>query len=249
MATPKKRIDLLLVERGLVSSRELAQSIIMRGDVLISDRPVDKPGAQVPLDADIRIRGEIARFVGRGGEKIDPLFESFSIRLENRVAIDIGASTGGFTDAMLQRGAAKVYAVDVGYNQLAEKLRRDSRVVSMEKTHAKELEPAQFVPPPDFCVMDVSFIGVRKILDAVIAVLAPPREMLVLVKPQFELGPECVDKGGVVKDPALRLEAVRLVTEAFAVRGATDVASLPAALPGAKMGNQEYFVYGRFPSS
>jgi 23S rRNA (cytidine1920-2'-O)/16S rRNA (cytidine1409-2'-O)-methyltransferase len=240
---PKQRIDRLLVERGLAPTRHRAQALILAGEVLVNDAPVEKAGAMVVGEAAIRLRSAPQRFVGRGGEKIDPLFDSFDISLEGLVALDVGASTGGFTDCMLQRGAAKVYAVDVGYNQLDHRLRSDSRVVAMERTHAKDMVPSMFDPPPCFATIDVSFIGVCKILQFVTLVLQCPAQLLILVKPQFELEREYVGKGGVVRDPKHQQLAVDLVSQeaeklGFAVRG-----SEPSPLRGEKKGNQEYFLY------
>ncbi len=241
----KSRLDLLVVERGLAPSRAVAQSLIMRGDVLVDDVPFLKPGVLVLEDRVVSLRGDPPRFVGRGGDKIFPVFELFNIDLDGRIVIDVGASTGGFTDVALQRGAKLVYAVDVGSNQLAYRLRIDPRVRVMEQTHAKELRAEQFSPTPDFAMIDVSFIGVRKILDPVLHLLASPFELLVLVKPQFELGPDFVEKGGVVRDAAHQLEAVNLVRNFLESRGHAIAGSAPAALTGAKKGNQEYFLYAR----
>lgn len=245
MATERVRLDQLLVQQGLVPSRQVAQSLIMRGDVLIDDVAHDKPGTKVPTDTVVRIRGNLSRFVGRGGEKIDPLFDSFQISLKDRVVIDLGSSTGGFTDAMLQRGASRVYAVDVGHNQLAASLRSDPRVVVMEGTHANQLPNLQFDPAPDFAVVDVSFIGLRKVLPFLLPILRAPWEILALVKPQFELGPEFIEKGGLVSSEEHRQLALTLVSAALVGLGAEVVGSAPAALAGAKSGNQEYFVFAR----
>lgn len=239
----KRRLDQLLLERGLVPSREIAQSLIMRGDVLVDDRPVTKPGVKLPESVPLRLRGALPKYVGRGGEKLEPALDHFQIVLRDRVALDVGASTGGFTDCMLQRGAAKVYATDVGHNQLALKLRNDPRVVVHEGVHARELCSLAFDPPPTFATLDLSFISVRKVLADVLAVLAPHSELVVLVKPQFELGPEFIEKGGVVRSVSHQREAVRLVEEAAATLGLHARGSVPSALTGAKKGNQEYFVY------
>ena len=242
----RRRLDLTLVERGLAPSREIAQSLIMRGDVLVDDRVVDKPGVPVRDEAAVRLRGELPRFVSRGGDKIDPAFEKFEIQLAGRIAVDVGASTGGFTDAMLQRGASRVYAVDVGHNQLAEKLRRDERVVVFERFNARDFTPGQLTPAPNFCVIDVSFIGVRKLLDPILGVLERPCELLILVKPQFELGPEFVEKGGVVRDESSQLLAVDLVSRAVTERCGVVVGFMPSPIRGAKKGNQEYLLCARF---
>ena len=243
MADRKKvRIDLLLVERGLVPSREKAQALIMAGAVLVEDRPAEKAGEQFFTDVAVRLRGELPRFVGRGGDKIDPAFTHFQIALQGVTALDVGASTGGFTDCMLQRGAERVYAVDVGYNQLDQKLRQDPRVVVMERTHAKDLTPERFVPLPSFFTMDVSFISVRKVLPFVLPCLLPGAMGLVLVKPQFELEPEYVEKGGVVRDEQHQRLAVELVLEFIAREGHSSAGVFASPLRGEKAGNQEYFV-------
>ena len=239
----KKRLDQLVVERKLAPSREKAQALIMCGAVLVDDVPAAKAGVQVDDQAELRLRdGALPKYVGRGGEKIEPALKHFGLPVQDAIALDIGASTGGFTDCLLQHGAKLVYAVDVGFNQLDYRLRQDSRVVVIEKTHALDLTPGQFDPPPTIAVIDVSFIGVRKILGAVLGATARPCEILALVKPQFELGPENVSKGGVVRDEKLQLEAVELVAACAKDLGLFCNGSLPAGLRGKKKGNQEYFV-------
>lgn len=242
----KKRLDLLLLERGLVSSREKAQALIMAGQVLVNDVPAEKAGAPVKSDAEIRIRGELSPYVGRGGEKLLGALEHFAISPQGHVALDVGASTGGFTDCMLQKGAVKVYAVDVGYNQLDEKLRRDERVVVMEQVHAKDLTREHFEPLPDFVSVDVSFISAKKILDSLARFLPMESLVVVLVKPQFEVGPEHVEKGGVVKDEAKQKAAVEAVVGHGAKLGFRSLGVSPSVLRGAKKGNQEYFALLRF---
>lgn len=237
------RLDTLLVERGLAEDLRQAQALIMTGDVLVSDVPVTKPGARVALQSTIRLRKSIAQFVGRGGDKIDPLFDSFNISLIDRVAIDVGASTGGFTDSMLQRGARLVYAVDVGTAQLAEKLRQDDRVVVLEKTHAKELPQLKFAEVPTFATIDVSFISLRRVLEPVCAVLSSDAALLCLVKPQFELEQNDVAAGGIVRDLQLHQKAIDSVKEFAMDLGLRILGELPAAMKGNKKGNQEYFLY------
>ncbi len=241
-ARTKVRIDQLLVERGLAPSREKAQALIMAGVVLVEDSPAEKAGERFYQDCAIRLRGEVLRFVGRGGDKIDPAFTHFNVALEGVTALDVGASTGGFTDCMLQRGAIRVYAVDVGYNQLDQKLRQDPRVVVMERTHAKELRPDCFEPRPSFFTMDVSFISVRKVLPYVIPCLAPAASGLVLIKPQFELEPEFVEKGGVVRDERHQRLAIDLVSQFIADAGLLSAGVFASPLRGEKAGNQEYFI-------
>lgn len=237
---PKQRLDKIILSRGMVPSREIAQSLILRGDVLVNDMPVTKAGAQVKEDAEIRIRGEIPKYVSRGGDKLEGALKDFSLDVTGVIALDLGASTGGFTDCLLQHGAAKVYAVDVGTAQLAEKLRQDSRVVPLEQTHAKDLPG--FDPRPTFAVVDVSFIGLRKVLPFIFQALSTPWQILALVKPQFELGPEFVEEGGVVSEEALQLRAVALVEEFIAASGYLSKGYSSSKLKGAKSGNQEYFL-------
>lgn len=239
----KIRLDQLLVARELAPSREKAQAMILAGLVLVNDEPRDKPGEKVLDSADVRLRGEFSRFVGRGGDKIEPIFDHFRILLDGAVAIDIGASTGGFTDAMLQRGASRVYAVDVGYNQLDHRLRVDPRVVVMERVHAGQLQPGQFDPAPVFCTIDVSFIGVTKILSSVVNVLAEEASLLILVKPQFELEREYVGKGGVVREEASQRAAIARVEQEGIRLGLVSNGHVPAALKGGKKGNQEFFIH------
>jgi len=238
----KKRLDKILLERGMLLSRELAQSLIIRGDVLVNNTPVTKPGQATSEDAEIRIRGELPKYVSRGGDKLEGALIDLSIELNGEVVLDVGASTGGFTDCVLQHGASFVYAVDVGKAQLAEKLRQDPRVKSIEELHAKDLKSELFSQPINLAVIDVSFIGLRKVLPYVVRVLTPPFRILALVKPQFELGPEFVEAGGVVSDESLQLEAVAVVADFVKTLDCKVIAQTPSKLKGAKKGNQEYFV-------
>ncbi len=239
----KIRLDKLLVELGLAPSREKAAALILAGSVLVDDTPITKAGAPVLTTAAVRLRDLPSRFVSRGGDKIDPVFERFGIVVEGRVAIDVGASTGGFTDCLLQRGAIKVFAVDVGHNQLAHKIRQDSRVEVFEGLHARDLSSINFSPRPSLAVIDVSFIGLRKILGAVIPVLARPFAVIALVKPQFELEPKFVGKGGVVREEEHQRLAVSLV-EKFIIEdlGLEVRGQMPSPLKGEKSGNQEFFL-------
>ena len=223
----KMRLDLLLVERGLAETRQRAQAIIMSGQVYVREQKVDKAGAQVEADAPVEVRGQGLRYVSRGGLKLEKAMETFSgLALDGAVCADIGASTGGFTDCMLQNGAAKVYAVDVGYGQLAWSLRQDPRVVCLERTNARYLTREQVPDPLDFASVDVSFISLRLILPALRALLKPEGQAVCLVKPQFEAGREKVGKKGVVRDPRVHLEVVeRFLADAgdagFSVKGMT----------------------------
>lgn len=207
----KKRLDVLLTERGLQESRQRAQAVIMSGEVFVNGQRVDKPGTAVAEDAQIEVRGGTLAYVSRGGLKLEKAMAAFPIDLNGAVCADIGASTGGFTDCMLQNGAQKVYAVDVGYGQLDWKLRGDPRVVCMERTNARYLTHEQIPQELDFASVDVSFISLGLILPALDGLLSPEGEAVCLVKPQFEAGREKVGKKGVVRDPAVHLE----VLEAF----------------------------------
>ncbi|MGC9358514.1 MAG: TlyA family RNA methyltransferase [Anaerolineae bacterium] len=211
--TKRERIDKLLVERGLVESRNLAQRILRAGEVQVDSKLVDKPGTRVPLDAEITIK-ERPPFVSRGGEKLEAALERFPVEVEGRVAADVGASTGGFTDCLLQRGAVKVYAIDVGYGQLAWTLRQDSRVVVMERTNARYLE--SLPEPVALLASDVSFISLRLIYRAAVEWLVPGGDVVSLIKPQFEAGRRQVGKGGVVRDPDVHRQVLEEITTAFA---------------------------------
>ena len=241
-APKKQRLDALLVELGHAHTRSKAERMIRAGEVLVNDQLSDKPGTKVSVDSSIRLKSSGSTFVGRGGDKIDLMFDLFSVDLNEKIAIDVGASTGGFTDSMLRRGASKVYAVDVGYNQLDYSLRRDERVVCMEKTNAKDLLPEHFEQLPDVATIDVSFIGLRKVLPPVLKIMAKEFIIIALVKPQFELGPEHVEKGGVVRSREKQLQAVELVA-GFGVENSLGIKGFaPSPLRGEKKGNQEYFI-------
>ena len=214
----------------------------MTGDVLVGDRPITKPGAEVPADAEVRLRTADSPYVSRGGEKLAGALDAFGLEVRDLVAFDVGASTGGFTDCLLQRGARRVIALDVAYGQLAWKLRHDPRVVVIERTNARHLTPAMLPEAPDLAVVDVSFISLATVLPAIAGVLAPRGTVVALVKPQFEVGHGRVGKGGVVRDPARRAEAVAGVRTAaerlgFAVRGEAE-----SVLSGPK-GNREVFIW------
>ena len=204
----KKRLDVAMVERGLAESRRKAQAVIMAGQVYVNGQKVDKAGAPVAEDAAIEVRGKTMAYVSRGGLKLEKAMELWPIRLEGAVCADIGASTGGFTDCMLQNGAEKVYAVDVGYNQLDWRLRSDPRVVCMERTNARYLTGEQIPEPLDFFSVDVAFISLRLILPPMRPLVREGAQAVCLVKPQFEAGREKVGKKGVVRDPAVHLEVL-----------------------------------------
>jgi 23S rRNA (cytidine1920-2'-O)/16S rRNA (cytidine1409-2'-O)-methyltransferase len=239
----KQRLDLTLVERGLAPTREKARALILAGDVLIDGNVEARAGALVAPETDVAV-AKPARFVSRGGEKLDHALEHFALDVSGRVAMDVGASTGGFTDCMLQRGASKVYAVDVGYGQLDSRLRADARVVVMERTNARDL--TSLPERPSLATVDASFISLTKVLPAVVALLAPGADIVALVKPQFEAERGEVDRRGVVRDPLVRAAAVGrvawwCVNHGLRVRG---VALSPLAGP---KGNRELFLWLRTP--
>ncbi len=205
----KKRLDVLLVEKGLAETRQKAQATIMSGLVFVNGQRVDKPGTSVLSDAPIEVRGSALRYVSRGGLKLEKAMNTFGLKLDDYICADIGASTGGFTDCMLQNGAKKVYAVDVGYGQLSWKLRSDERVVCMERTNARYLTHEQIPDELDFASIDVSFISLKLILPALHGILKAGGHVACLVKPQFEAGREKVGKKGVVRDPAVHLEVLQ----------------------------------------
>jgi len=236
----RERLDQRLVRCGLAESRAQAQALILAGRVLVDDVPVDKAGTAVRADADVRIRGALRRFVSRGGEKLEGALEDLGVDPAGRACLDVGASTGGFTDCLLSRGAARVVAVDVGYGQLHPKLRSDPRVRVLERTHVRDLAPADLGGPIDLVTVDASFISLRLVLPHV-ARVAPGAEVLALVKPQFEVGRGRVGKGGVVRDDALRAEAAEAVAAAAAELGYAVLGQAESRLAGPK-GNREIFL-------
>lgn len=246
MALRKERIDRLLVERGLVSSRARAQALFRDGGaaVFCGDRRVDKPGAMVDAELPIRVEGTELRYVSRGGLKLEGALEHFGIAVSGLHALDIGASTGGFTDCLLQRGAASVIALDVGQGQLAPRLRDDPRVTVREKVNARALTEADVPWPVDLIVADVSFISLRLVLPPALAFLKPGGAILVLVKPQFEVGREGVGKNGVVKDERLRLRAIQGIADFAGELGLPAVGWVDSSIPGPE-GNLEALLYAR----
>ena len=238
----KKRLDVLLTERGLQESRQRAQAVIMSGEVFVNGQRVDKPGTAVAEDAQIEVRGGTLAYVSRGGLKLEKAMAAFPIDLNGAVCADIGASTGGFTDCMLQNGAEKVYAVDVGYNQLDWRLRTHPQVVCMERTNARYLTAEQIPQPLNFFSVDVSFISLNLILPAVRPLMAEGGEGVCLVKPQFEVGKDKVGKKGVVRDPQVHLEVLEqfLIHAANAGFGVKDITFSPIKGPE---GNIEYLGY------
>jgi 23S rRNA (cytidine1920-2'-O)/16S rRNA (cytidine1409-2'-O)-methyltransferase len=235
------RLDVWLSEKGLAESREKAQALVMAGRVTVDGRTATKPGTRVRADADVAVAPGPAH-VGRGALKLGPALDGFGITPVGRVAVDVGASTGGFTETLLARGAARVFAVDVGRGQLHERLRADSRVVVRDRTNARSLSPRDVPEACTLATVDVSFISVRKILPALRTVLVPGAEVVVLVKPQFEVGRSQVGRGGVVRDPALHRQALADVAGAavelgYAVRGAC------ASPVSGSQGNREFFLH------
>lgn len=204
----KERLDALLVKRNLVQSRERAKTTIMAGLVLVDGQKVDKAGTMVKPEAEIRVLGNTLPYVSRGGLKLEKAIREFGVSLQGKVAADIGASTGGFTDCMLQNGAVKVFAIDVGYGQLAWSLRTDERVVNMERTNVRNVTPEQLGQPVDLASIDVAFISLEKVLPAVREMLQPEGEIVALIKPQFEAGREKVGKKGVVREPSVHEEVI-----------------------------------------
>ncbi|MEO1209087.1 MAG: TlyA family RNA methyltransferase [Cyanobacteria bacterium J06638_20] len=218
---PRQRLDLLLVERSLATSRQQAQRLIRAGEVRVDQQVVDKPGTEISLDATVTVKAR-SRYVSRGGEKLIRALNQFDIPIEGRTALDGGISTGGFTDCLLQAGANRVYGVDVGYGQVAWKLRQDPRVVLKERTNLRHLTPDALYgddPLPNLGVIDVSFISLTKVLAAMWALLQPPREIVMLVKPQFEVGREKVGKKGVVRDVKDQAEAIAQVLDVALEQG------------------------------
>lgn len=237
----KQRLDKLMVERSLAPSREKAQALIMAGQVVVGDHTIDKSGQLVPVDSEIRIKGDPLPFVSRGGLKLRKALDEFGINVDGLVAIDIGASTGGFTDCLLQAGAAKVLAVDVGHGQLAWKLRQDPRVVSLEKTNIRYLTLEQAGAASDLAVIDASFISLTKVLPATVALVKPGGRIIALIKPQFEVGRGEVGKGGIVRDPTAHERVIAAVRLAAQEMGLTVAGLCESPITGAD-GNREFLI-------
>ncbi len=259
----KVRLDKLLVDRNLAGSRERAQAMVLAGRVLVQEQRVDKPGTQVAEDVTVRLLGEDPRFVSRGGLKLEHALNIWSIDVTGLTCADIGASTGGFSDCLLQRGAVYVLAVDTGYGQIAQKLRSDPRVILLERTNARLLRPGQLLPlspqPVRFFAMDVSFISATLVLPAVLKALSPSPtpsgdanqrsgwqgEAVLLVKPQFEAGREHVGKGGIVRDPAAHQLAIQRVQQAVRDCGGQPLALIDSPILGME-GNREFLLRAHF---
>jgi len=240
----KERLDVLLVEQGLAPTRARAQALVLAGQVVVDDQRIDKPGTRVSAEAALRLKGEPLPYVSRGGLKLEAALRHFQLDVRGAVCADIGASTGGFTDCLLQAGAAKVYALDVGKGQLHQRLRDDARVVSREGINARFLGPEHLPEPVGVLVMDVSFISLTQVLPAAVPFLAPGGLLVALVKPQFESGREQVGKGGVVRDDAVRAEAVARVRRSVEALGLLPVGELDSPVHG-PAGNREVLLVAR----
>ena len=242
---PKERIDVLLVERGLFESREQAKRAVMAGIVFSGDRRIDKAGEKIPGDADIRVKGERMKYVSRGGLKLEKALAVFDLSVEGKRFLDIGASTGGFTDCALQNGAVHGYALDVGYNQLAWKLREDPRVTVMERVNFRHATPDMFTEgAPQFATIDVSFISLGLILPTLKSILIPGGDVISLVKPQFEAGREKVGKKGIVRDPAVHLEVLEKIAGVATNSGFDLIAADYSPVTGGE-GNIEFLFHLR----
>jgi 23S rRNA (cytidine1920-2'-O)/16S rRNA (cytidine1409-2'-O)-methyltransferase len=246
----KKRLDILLVERGLAPSRERAQAMILAGRVLVNEQKVEKSGHAVAEDCKLRLLGSEPRYVSRGGLKLEAALAHWKIAVEDAVCMDVGASTGGFTDCLLQHGARSVLAVDTGYGQIDARLRADARVRLLEKTNARYLEPEQVPEAVELVVMDVSFISATQVLPAVLRAafadnVTPRRELVLLVKPQFEVGRERVGKGGIVRSEEAQRDAVSRVREAVTGLGGGEIEVIDSPILGTE-GNREFLLHALF---
>ncbi|MEL6343159.1 MAG: TlyA family RNA methyltransferase [Myxococcota bacterium] len=240
----RERIDVRVVNAGLAETRMRAQALIRAGKILVNDVVVDKPGTRVDVDAPMRLKGAPLKYVSRGGHKLEGALDHFDVSPDGLICADLGASTGGFTDCLLQRGAKTVFAVDVGYGQLAWKLQQDPRVIIMDRTNVRHLTALPM--PPALIVGDLSFISLTLILPAILQLAAPGAEAVLLIKPQFEAGPNAT-KGGKVRSKAIRQKAIDDVVECATVAGAEVVGTVPSSLAGAKKGNVEELIYLRLP--
>jgi 23S rRNA (cytidine1920-2'-O)/16S rRNA (cytidine1409-2'-O)-methyltransferase len=242
----KTRLDKLLVERGLAPTRERAQAMVVAGRVLVNEQKVDKPGTAIAEDAVFRLLGDDPRYVGRGGLKLEAALKHWQIELAGRFCVDVGASTGGFTDCMLQHGAARVLAIDTGYGQIAQSLRSDTRVSLMERTNARLLKPGDLPEAISLLAMDVSFISATLVLPAVVAAIRDSlTQAVVLVKPQFDAGREYVGKGGIVRDPVGHRVAIDRVRECITDLGGREIEVIDSPILGAE-GNKEFLMHARW---
>lgn len=251
-STVKLRLDKLLLERQLVPSRERAQALVLAGKVLVNGQKIEKSGALIDASSEIRLLGDDLKYVGRGGLKLERALEHWEINVRDRLCLDIGASTGGFTDCLLQHGAARVIAVDTGQGQIAFQLRQDPRVRLHEKTNARYLTRKQLGEEVDLIAMDISFISATLVLPPVISAAFPEQpnarsghDLIVLVKPQFEVGRELVGKGGIVRDPAAQQQAVEKIRAAVQQLGTASIDVIDSPILGAE-GNREFLLYARF---
>jgi len=238
----KQQLDEIMVERGLAPTLKNARALVMAGNVIVDDHRIDKPGTPVLLRSHIRIKDAPHQYVSRGGEKLVHPIEAFNIAVQNKIVLDVGASTGGFTDCLLQKGAARVFAVDVGYGQLAWKLQQDKRVVRLDRTNIRTVDPGMIQPAPHLAVIDASFISLQKILPKVLSLLVPNGEILCLVKPQFEVEKGRLGEGGIVDDPRHYREVIRgLVLECHSL-SLRVIGIIESPIHGRK-GNREFFLY------
>jgi 23S rRNA (cytidine1920-2'-O)/16S rRNA (cytidine1409-2'-O)-methyltransferase len=237
-----KRFDLLLVEKGFFASRQRARAMIMAGKVLVNNIRIDKPGVTVSESDAIEILGKDIAFVSRGGLKLASALENFKLSVNNLVCLDVGASTGGFTDCLLQNGAARVYAVDVGYGQLAWKLRNDPRVVVFERTNIRHMAPETLPEAVDIVTVDVSFISLKIVIPAIMGFMQNDARIIALIKPQFEVGKGQVGKGGVVRDRRLHTKVIEDLTAFFENSGFASESVIPSPILGPK-GNREFFIF------
>jgi len=238
----KERVDKLLVERGLVQNRERARSYIMTGRVLVEGQRIDKPGTKIRVDSPLEVLEKEASYVSRGGVKLEGAIQSFSLNPQGMVVMDVGASTGGFTDCILQKGAKRVYAVDVGYGQLAWKLQKDPRVINLERKNIRYLKREEIPEEIDLILVDTSFISVEKFLPNLLRFLKPKGYLLILIKPQFEVGKGEVGKGGVVRDPSLHQKVIQRISHYCKEIGLEVLGVMESPLLGPK-GNKEFFIY------
>jgi len=241
LSPKKQRLDRLLVDRRIAASRQRAQALIMAGKVLVNNRPVDKAGFLVGRNDGIELKGKDIPYVSRGGLKLEGALQSLELSPAGLVCLDVGASTGGFTDCLLQNGAARIYAVDVGYGQLAWKLRQDPRVAVIERTNIRHMQTDAIAEPVDLATIDVSFISLKIVVPAVVGFLKNKALILALIKPQFEVGKDQVGKGGVVRDANLHTRVIQSLTAFFVELGLLSQAVIPSRILGPK-GNREFFI-------
>jgi 23S rRNA (cytidine1920-2'-O)/16S rRNA (cytidine1409-2'-O)-methyltransferase len=238
----RERVDKVLVDRGLAESRTRAQALVLAGQVVVGDNRVDKPGQLIDASAEIRIKGEQPRYVSRGGLKLEAALREFNVSAEGKSCLDVGASTGGFTDCLLQHGAARVRAVDVGHNQMAWRIRQDRRVEVIEGENARNLDPGQFPALFDLATIDVSFISLTKILPAVRSCVKDDADVIALIKPQFEVGKGEVGRGGIVKDPQKHRRVIHEIKDAAQSIGLFTSGLIESPILGAE-GNREFLIH------